>query len=577
MWFEKYRPHSIEDIAISEHKIAALRRWFKEFHEGTQTGCALLFTGPPGLGKTTMAHVILREHGYKVKEFNASDTRSKTLIGECLDSLINYSDVTKVINRDEPPVGIIMDEVDGMFKGDRGGIQELLSYISQPSKRSKKENKNVGGIVPVICICNLGHVKKDTIKHLQKVCYEVSFTLPERSELLHVLQRVVLGEGLTIDAEATEQIIEHCQKDFRRLVTFMEFLYISYGSTITVEQVAEGADNFSSKERDLHITDSIKKILNRQLPADEISNIYNGDKSKAPMVIHQNYLKAICLQETTVQEKLTCAIATMDSIVTSDVIEKIMYNTQCWFLQPIQGYASSYITNYYINKHPKSMVVQSVWASVLSVSSQSQNLKKNAHELQYNMHSYTIDDIQSLIEIVFQLLITGKYEHAVKYIVQYKLCVLDEFKTKKAITVIDKIAKFIKLSRYYTRWADFKEIIKNDKAFDKKIQDLVLLHDDGPRMTKVKPGTQVKKADTKADTKSDAKIQKPVVKPALTLKGEKPKVQVVPKKPTLVPIAPTAPLIGTLGARVTQVTQGKQESHEELVKIRKTVVIKKKL
>ena len=37
--------------------------------------CALLY-GPPGLGKTTLAHIIAATAGYNVVEMNASDDRS---------------------------------------------------------------------------------------------------------------------------------------------------------------------------------------------------------------------------------------------------------------------------------------------------------------------------------------------------------------------------------------------------------------------------------------------------------------------------------------------------------------------
>ena len=37
--------------------------------------CALLY-GPPGLGKTTLAHIIGATAGYNVVEMNASDDRS---------------------------------------------------------------------------------------------------------------------------------------------------------------------------------------------------------------------------------------------------------------------------------------------------------------------------------------------------------------------------------------------------------------------------------------------------------------------------------------------------------------------
>ena len=37
----------------------------------------MLLSGPPGIGKTSSAHVVAKEAGYEVIEFNASDVRSK--------------------------------------------------------------------------------------------------------------------------------------------------------------------------------------------------------------------------------------------------------------------------------------------------------------------------------------------------------------------------------------------------------------------------------------------------------------------------------------------------------------------
>jgi replication factor C subunit 1 len=41
---------------------------------------AVLISGPPGIGKTTSARIVSINEGFRVVEFNASDTRNKKYI-----------------------------------------------------------------------------------------------------------------------------------------------------------------------------------------------------------------------------------------------------------------------------------------------------------------------------------------------------------------------------------------------------------------------------------------------------------------------------------------------------------------
>ena len=69
-----------------------------------------LLYGPPGLGKTTLAHVVANHAGYNVVEINASDDRSLDAFKIRLDAA---TQMTSVSNKDKRPNCLIIDEIDG--------------------------------------------------------------------------------------------------------------------------------------------------------------------------------------------------------------------------------------------------------------------------------------------------------------------------------------------------------------------------------------------------------------------------------------------------------------------------------
>jgi hypothetical protein len=207
-----------------------------------------------------------------------------------------------------------------------------------------------------------------------------------------------------------------------------------------------------------------------------IAGIYNGDKSKVPMVVHQNYIHAISMQKTSYTNKMDSIKKCCDSLVVADMLEKVMYTTQSWNLQMQHGLTCTFIPNYYINKYVKPQSVNSSWASILSICSQSQNLKKNLYEIIYRIpgrRSYTIQDVQLITEFILHHIINGNYEKAIQVIIKYNICDLNDFKGKKCIAVFDKLIKFIKISSYLEKWTQFKEDAKSNKALDSTIKSCI--------------------------------------------------------------------------------------------------------
>ena len=70
----------------------------------------MLLAGPPGLGKTTLAHVAAKHAGYNVVEMNASDDRGAGQFSEAIENAIR---MTSSLTGDKRPNCLIIDEIDG--------------------------------------------------------------------------------------------------------------------------------------------------------------------------------------------------------------------------------------------------------------------------------------------------------------------------------------------------------------------------------------------------------------------------------------------------------------------------------
>ena len=76
LWVDKYKPTSIKDIFGNSQNIKKIQNWLKVFTGELKPkkdfkNC-ILISGSPGIGKTSIAHIILKAAGYNTIEFNAS-------------------------------------------------------------------------------------------------------------------------------------------------------------------------------------------------------------------------------------------------------------------------------------------------------------------------------------------------------------------------------------------------------------------------------------------------------------------------------------------------------------------------
>ena len=92
LWTDRYAPQTLKEICGNKGQIEKLQNWLNGFDaslrsdfkkpgkDGMNVFRAVMISGPPGIGKTTSAHLCAKLAGYTPIELNASDARSKKLV-----------------------------------------------------------------------------------------------------------------------------------------------------------------------------------------------------------------------------------------------------------------------------------------------------------------------------------------------------------------------------------------------------------------------------------------------------------------------------------------------------------------
>ena len=108
--------------------------------------------GAPGSGKTQFATRVLEDAGYDVVKYDAGDIRNRSIIENITKANMSDTNVISMFHGKAKPIAILMDEIDGMNNGDKGGINALIKLIRP--KKTKKQKLEDTTSNPIICVSN---------------------------------------------------------------------------------------------------------------------------------------------------------------------------------------------------------------------------------------------------------------------------------------------------------------------------------------------------------------------------------------------------------------------------------------
>lgn len=231
IWTEKYRPQSLDDYYITKKQLDVVKTWMRNYADNDEDKKPfLILYGTAGIGKTTLAHLILKKYNYEVIECNASDFRSKKNIQEmlgqistvtiCTDELENKSRTnTSLGDKDGlfKRTAIIMDEIDGLTGGESGGVQEILDIIiTKKTDPTNSKNIKLNFLCPVICTTN--SIREKKLQPLIKLGVVLNINKPSQIECKKLIDKITNNENIIINNIDIDCIINKSNGDFRQLI-----------------------------------------------------------------------------------------------------------------------------------------------------------------------------------------------------------------------------------------------------------------------------------------------------------------------------------------------------------------------
>jgi DNA polymerase III delta prime subunit len=288
--------------------------------------------GDPGTGKTSFVTNILKELNYDIIKYDAGDIRNTSVIEDITKHNMSDKNIMSLFNKKIKKIAIIMDEIDGMNNGDKGGINSLIKLIRP--KKTKKQKLEEVTINPIICIGNYRVDKK--IKELMKVCNTIELKTPNQSQISDITNKLLPD----IDNEIKKQLINYVQGDLRKLNSIYN-LYKNKPQLFTSDII----DNiFQIKSYNDDTKKITNKLINEYFPLNQHNIIMNEtDRTSVGLLWHENIIDVIENMDKT--KSIPFYISQLDNICFADYIDRITFQKQIWQFNEMSSLIKTFKNN----------------------------------------------------------------------------------------------------------------------------------------------------------------------------------------------------------------------------------------
>ena len=329
---DKLNINEILDRQDSCNKIRNALHAFESDKNNILSKRGIYVYGEPGTGKTTFVIDLLKELNYDIVRYDAGDIRNKSIIVTITNHIMSDKNIMSMFNKQIKKIVIVMDEIDGMNNGDKGGINNLIKLI-RPKKTKKQKLEEITQN-PIVCIGNYHMDKK--IKELMKVCYTVELKKPTIVQMTTLIDLTMPD----IDVNLKTNMIEFIQSDMRKLETICK-LYNKNKDILNNDIIRNIFELKSYNDDTKKIT---QKLINNPSHINDHLTIMNEtDRTIVGLLWHENIIDVLGKMKKSVS--VPCYIKLLDNMCFADYIDRITFQKQIWQFNEMSSLIKTFKNN----------------------------------------------------------------------------------------------------------------------------------------------------------------------------------------------------------------------------------------
>ena len=327
--------NSILEREYIANEITEILKTFDQRCQLTTFKKGIYIYGSPGTGKSHFVVELLKKLDYDAIIYDAGDVRNKSLFQTIDSNNLSNRNVLDLMKRKIKKIAIVMDEIDGMNNGDKGGIDALIKLIRQ--KKTKKQKAENTTLNPIICIGNHKNDKK--IRELMKACHTFELKIPTYQQIQSILL-LSLPPFSHFTSELKQKIHEYIQGDLRKLL-FLCQIWKKKPELLTFETIQNIFHVKMFNEDAKKIT---WRLINNTIPLENHTLFMNEtDRTTVALLWHENIANPLSLEPK--HKALPFYSKLLENMCFADYIGRITFQSQIWQFNEMGSLIKTFYNN----------------------------------------------------------------------------------------------------------------------------------------------------------------------------------------------------------------------------------------